>query len=734
MTIGRTTGNDIVIPDSAMSRQHARVDVSAEGVSVVDLGSLNGVYVNDVRIEDARELTDGDEVRIGRTTLTVHVPEPVAAVAHETGTMRITADQGAEIENGHSSAETTNGIVLVHEESSAPFQAVSAESDVSAPWPTTNGEMKTIVDAAALEPIEQVEELIGTEPPSEEMTIVQAVPRLDDLGLEELSDEPSAAPAGPAGYLVLEDIRTPLYDALTVGRSEGNDIRMESDRMMSRNHARFEAREDGVWFTDLGSANGSYINGERIAEPTQLQNSDEIRCGGTTFHFETAAARAVVATGEDSSATITADEPDDMTLQGVEADAYIREAEVAEFQAMRTGDTEPIAHREAQATDQYRLVVNFGPEAGRSFALLKDVTVIGRASPDADYDVQLNDRAVSRPHAKITRDPDGFVIQDLESANGTWLNYTDEISSPRRLVDGDIVKLGKTTLVYRVPAMVRPATPVQTLDPNLAQVLTFFSLKGGVGTTTLAVNLAVLLRELTEQRVLLIDLSTERGAVSVHLNLAPKLTLADLPTDPALIDTDVVQSILMSHASGVDVLPSPPSPQSAELVTPAAIASVLPILRSYYKWIIIDTSATFSELNLGVFDQSDLLMVVCAPDLTSLKVTQATLDIFAALQIPAEKRVLLLSHVPARSHLQLEDIERTIGERIGLDVPHAGEAVLDSIDRGVPLAVGDSGEPMIAAVRAFAAQLAQVKAAAEVQPRRGGLGRWVQSVVGSLRR
>ena len=58
--------------------------------------------------------------------------------------------------------------------------------------------------------------------------------------MEDSSEEQVAAPAGPTGYLLLEDIRTPLYDSLTVGRAEGNDIRMDADRMMSRNHARFD--------------------------------------------------------------------------------------------------------------------------------------------------------------------------------------------------------------------------------------------------------------------------------------------------------------------------------------------------------------------------------------------------------------------------------------------------------------------------------------------------------------
>src|SRR5438105_8088230 len=86
MTIGRTAGNDIVIPDSALSRQHARIEVSPESISVVDLGSLNGVYVNGMKVEDAHELRSADEVRIGRTTLTIRIPEPSPVAVHETGT------------------------------------------------------------------------------------------------------------------------------------------------------------------------------------------------------------------------------------------------------------------------------------------------------------------------------------------------------------------------------------------------------------------------------------------------------------------------------------------------------------------------------------------------------------------------------------------------------------------------------------------------------------------------
>jgi pilus assembly protein CpaE len=331
------------------------------------------------------------------------------------------------------------------------------------------------------------------------------------------------------------------------------------------------------------------------------------------------------------------------------------------------------------------------------------------------------------------READGFTIHDLDSANGTWVNYTEEISSPRKLSDGDVIKVGKTTLIYRVPASARPAQAEVVLDPTAGQILTAFSLKGGVGTTAIAVNLAVAFHSIAQQSVLLIDLSTERGAISVHLNIAPKQTLADLPQDPGTIDWDVIQSVLVHHPTGIDVLPAPPSPQTAELVTAAAVSAILPLARARYKWVIVDTSPTFSELNLGVFDQSDLLLLPLAPDMTSVKVMQSTLDVFAALQTPAERRLLILNQTHPRAHIGQAQMEEHLGERIGLTIPYADDAILDSIDQGVPLAATNPSHPTVGAIQSFAARLAQVKVEAQTQQKRGGFGTWVQGLIGSLR-
>jgi MinD-like ATPase involved in chromosome partitioning or flagellar assembly len=379
------------------------------------------------------------------------------------------------------------------------------------------------------------------------------------------------------------------------------------------------------------------------------------------------------------------------------------------------------------------LSITWGPQAGQSFVLDREVVVVGRGPAGAtEYDVVLQDRAVSRPHAKLVRTGDLFLLHDLESANGTFLNY-EAVTTPRVMQDGDLIKLGKTVLLFRTATPPAPQPPEPSfggLRPSTTgQVITFFSLKGGVGTTTLAVNTALLVRALTKEPVLLVDLSVERASVTAQLTVEVRRHLDDLASLPT-VDPEVVQGIVAHHASGLDVLPAPLSPQTAELVTAELMSAVFPVLKSHYRWVILDTASTFSELNLSAFDQSDLVVVVTAPDLVALKTTQACLDVFSALQTTGERRLLLLNQIYPRARLEPGDMEKALGERIDLVVPF-GEEVLQSIDHGSPLALGHADHPVVRALDTFVRKIAEVKEPAPTtRAARGGFWLKLKGIMG----
>jgi pSer/pThr/pTyr-binding forkhead associated (FHA) protein len=96
-----------------------------------------------------------------------------------------------------------------------------------------------------------------------------------------------------------------------------------------------------------------------------------------------------------------------------------------------------------------RLLVTAGVNKGSQYPLTKDEMTIGRASRDKHWDIDLVDRSVSRPHAQIVQGPEGWVISDLGSANGTQVNGED-LTEPHTLRDGDTITFGQLTLVFRV--------------------------------------------------------------------------------------------------------------------------------------------------------------------------------------------------------------------------------------------------------------------------------------------
>ena len=167
--------------------------------------------------------------------------------------------------------------------------------------------------------------------------------------------------------------------------------------------------------------------------------------------------------------------------------------------------------------------------------------------------------------------------------------------------------------------------------------------------------------------------------------------------------------MIAHHSSGLDVLPAPPSPEHAERVTGELIGRLVPALWARYRWIVVDTAPTFSDVNLSLLDHTDWLFHVTAPDVPALRSLQSALAVFARLGHSPGERCLVMNAIHARTRLDRGRIEQTLGTRIDLAVPYS-EAVLDSLDRGVPLAVGAPADPGIQALDGWVRQVADVKA------------------------
>lgn len=191
---------------------------------------------------------------------------------------------------------------------------------------------------------------------------------------------------------------------LVIGRSKDCQVSVPDTRL-SRHHTQPICQGRQVLVSDLGSVNGTYLQGSRIHEPQQLRDGDVLRVGPLEFRFE------VLAPPEAETperATIVMQEPSSLP----------------------------------------RLEVASESQRGHIFELTKDRMVVGRAGQGHSWDIVLTDRGVSRPHAEIARRADGFLLRDLGSANGTLVNGA-ALSGQHTLSDGDAITFGEAVLVFR---------------------------------------------------------------------------------------------------------------------------------------------------------------------------------------------------------------------------------------------------------------------------------------------
>jgi len=160
----------------------------------------------------------------------------------------------------------------------------------------------------------------------------------------------------------------------------------------------------------------------------------------------------------------------------------------------------------------------------------------------------------------------------------------------------------------------RPADEKQR-EPG--RILSFFSPKGGGGSTTLATNLAVAIHRTSRMKTLLVDLDLELGESALMLGVQPRFNFVDFVENFRRMDASLLASYIEHHPSGVHLLSAPSQPEKAEGITADQIRRILVFLRQHYDYIIIDTPRSFSPTTLAVFEQADLVFMVSTADIPS---------------------------------------------------------------------------------------------------------------------
>jgi pilus assembly protein CpaE len=239
-----------------------------------------------------------------------------------------------------------------------------------------------------------------------------------------------------------------------------------------------------------------------------------------------------------------------------------------------------------------------------------------------------------------------------------------------------------------------PGAPGPDSRTKKGQIVTLFAPKGGVGRTTLAVNLAVAMAGEQRQTVTLVDGSFQFGDVGVLLNLNPKnKSIIDVVADPTATDEDLVDTTLINHSTGIKVLLAPPSPEMAELVTVDQIRRMMNRLRETNDFTVVDLWPHFNDVSLALLDMSDVILTILTLEITNIKNIRLFLEVAEQLGY-GDRLKLVLNRADSAFGIRVADVENSVGRKIDHQVVSDGRTVVYALNRGVPFVWSNSQAPV----------------------------------------
>jgi pilus assembly protein CpaE len=230
-----------------------------------------------------------------------------------------------------------------------------------------------------------------------------------------------------------------------------------------------------------------------------------------------------------------------------------------------------------------------------------------------------------------------------------------------------------------------PVAPTGGGGDRDGQIVAVFSPKGGVGRTTIAVNMAIAAATELGKSVVLMDGSFQFGDVGVLMNLNPKnKSIADLVPELEAGEPESLDTFVINHSAGVRVLLAPPSPEMAELITPTAVRRVLEALRTQHDLVIVDCTSWFNETTLAILDAADVILTILSLEITSIKNMRLFLEVADQLGYEHGKVKLVLNRADSSLGIRVTDVENSIGRKVDHTIVSDGRSVVYALNRGVP--------------------------------------------------
>jgi pilus assembly protein CpaE len=310
-------------------------------------------------------------------------------------------------------------------------------------------------------------------------------------------------------------------------------------------------------------------------------------------------------------------------------------------------------------------------------------TGLAETQPSADVALHVLESSSAHgelPHARELRVP--LILAAYGEPNGI-------VETGLAVGAADVLVLPQPaeTLVF---ALRKAAAAAASANGDRGKVVTVFSPKGGSGKTVLATNLAAATAR-SGVDTLLIDLDLQFGDSALTLAVSPRATIADLAASAGDIDLEKLKAFVSTDSrTGLSLLPSPKRPEEADLVGAPQLAAILEAARSGFGAVVIDTGPLFDAPMLAALDHTEQLLLVCNPEVTSLKNVRIGLETIDRLGFPRERVSLVANRIGAAGAVARDDIEDALDTKIAFELPDDPE-VPAAINRALPVVLADEG-------------------------------------------
>ncbi len=218
------------------------------------------------------------------------------------------------------------------------------------------------------------------------------------------------------------------------------------------------------------------------------------------------------------------------------------------------------------------------------------------------------------------------------------------------------------------------------------KIISTFSNKGGIGKTSIAVNLAIELAQLSKEKVALVDLNLQLGDVATFLDLTPSFAMDYIANNiQNLDDNELLKTLTRYKNTSLYVIADPLNIDKSKEITSAQIEEILQSLKKSFSYIVIDIGTNIDSKTIKALDMSDLILLVATVNLPAIRSIQRCMEMFNKLGYTQDKIKLVLNRYMENEEIKTSDIEEVVKQKVYWKIPNNYLTMMSAINKGVPV-------------------------------------------------